>query len=71
MTMYDFEIKYKKGTEMPADILSWQPIQISAVSYPVQSYHAAAQDDTSCQNVSRSLLSQALPDDPHRALLIY
>ncbi len=70
MTLYDFELRYKKGSEMPADILSRQPLQVSAITYPHDSYAAAALNDTFCQDVSRYLLSQALPDDPLRAKII-
>ncbi len=70
LTMYDFELRYKKGSEMPADILSRQPLQISAVTYPNQSYAQAALNDTFCQDVSRYLLTKALPDDPIRSRIL-
>jgi len=70
MGMYNFELRYKKGSDMPADILSRQPVKVSAIAYPENSYQAAAQDDIFCQDVARYLLSQALPNDPIRAKII-
>ena len=33
LNMYDFDLQYKKGTEMPADILSRCPVEINATTF--------------------------------------
>ena len=68
MGMYDFEVVYKKGTLMPADVLSRKTV--NAINND-NSYVAAAQNDTFCQDVERYLLSQTLPSDPIRARILH
>ncbi|NBR25185.1 MAG: hypothetical protein EBU08_15700, partial [Micrococcales bacterium] len=68
MGMYDFELVYKKGKDMPADVLSRKTVNaINGES----SYITAAQNDVFCQDIERYLLSQTLPSDPTRAKIIH
>jgi len=64
MNMYDFQTVYKKGSEMPADILSRQPLQVSAVHTALSSYQKAVQNDPFCVSVAKYLLNGELPADP-------
>ena len=68
MGMYDFEVIYKKGSTMPADVLSRKTV--NAINGD-NSYIAAAQNDNFCQDVERYLLSQTLPSDPIRAKILH
>ena len=70
MGMYDFDIVYKKGQFMPADVLSRKPM-INAISTQDNSYRLAADADTFCQDVERYLVSGAVPSDPIRAKILH
>ncbi len=69
MGMYDFEIVYKKGSSMPADVLSRKPV-INAIQTD-NSYLAAADNDTFCQDAERYMLSQQVPADPVHAKILH
>jgi hypothetical protein len=68
MGLYDFDIVYKKGSTMPADVLSRKPL-VNAIQ-PDDSYKAAADNDTFCQDIERYLMSKQLPNDPIRASVL-
>jgi len=71
--MYDFQVVYKKGTLMPADVLSRKPIGNIAVNsiHGNDSYKSAAESDLFCQDVERYLLTKSLPSDPIRAKILH
>jgi len=51
MGMYTFDLVYTKGTVMPADILSRQPIKVSAIHQAQSSYQIAFQNDHSAKQL--------------------
>jgi predicted aspartyl protease len=69
MGMYDFQVVYKKGATMPADVLSRKPVVNSITTD--YSYKAAADNDLFCQDVERYLLTKSLPNDPIRAKILH
>jgi hypothetical protein len=71
--MYDFQVVYKKGMAMPADVLSRKPINNIAVNsiHGNDPYKSAAESDLFCQDVERYLLTRSLPSDPIRAKILH
>jgi hypothetical protein len=71
MGMYDFDVVYKKGTTMPADVLSRKPLSSVNAIQTDNSYKTAAENDLFCQDVERYLLTKSLPADPIRAKILH
>jgi len=68
MNTFDFEIIYKKGSEMPADYLSRN--LISAISWDSQELLQAQAADPLIKALKSFLLNQELPHDPKCQALV-
>ncbi len=66
MNTFDFEIIYKKGSEMPADYLSRN--LISAISWDSQELLQAQAADPLIKALKSFLLNKELPHDPNAKL---
>jgi len=66
MSMYDFDLKYKKGSEMPADILSRQPV--NAIDTQQVTLATSSLADGFCRDLRRFL--SGARDFSHRKLVI-
>jgi hypothetical protein len=62
MNTYDFDIVYKKGTEMPADYLSRN--LVSAISWEASQSQQAQAADPLLKALKQFLLNSVLPHDP-------
>ena len=62
MNTYDFEIMYKKGSEMPADYLSRN--LVNAISWEVSELQQAQAADPLLKALKEFLLNSQLPHDP-------
>ena len=70
MGLYDFQLVYKKGNSMPADVLSRKPVDAINATDDQNSYLIASRNDVFCQDIERYLNSQTLPSDAVRAKII-
>ena len=61
MGRYDFEIIYKKGSEMPADYLSRNVVNV--VSWDSDELAKAQENDPMLKAMKRYLLHRELPSD--------
>jgi hypothetical protein len=68
--LYDFQLVYKKGNSMPADVLSSKPVDAINTTDDQNSYLIASRNDVFCQDIERYLTSQTLPSDGVRAKII-
>ena len=50
MNLYDFDLKYKKGTEMPADILSRMPVDVN-MTEAIMDLSELTKQDRFCQDL--------------------
>ena len=68
MNEYDFEIFYKKGSEMPADFLSRNVV--GAISWDNEEFQKAQDQDPVCKAIKAYLLNRELPKDPKCEALV-
>ncbi len=68
MNTYDFEIMYKKGSEMPADYLSRN--LVNAISWEASELQQAQAADPLLKALKQFLLNSQLPHDPKCQSLI-
>jgi hypothetical protein len=69
MNTFDFEIMYKKGSEMPADFLSRNAI--NTINLQAEDLAQHQQQDPFLQQLRQFLLHKTLPADENTARLIY
>ncbi len=62
MNTYDFEITYRKGSEMPADYLSHN--LVAATSWDAANLQQAQNADPLLKAIKNFLLNKDLPQDP-------
>jgi hypothetical protein len=62
MNTYDFDIVYKKGSEMPADYLSRN--LVAAISWDTADLQQAQNSDPLLKALKYFLLNKELPHDP-------
>jgi len=68
MGRYDFEIRYKKGSEMPADYLSRNVVE--AISWETNDLQTAQENDNLLKALKNFLLNKELPKDQKCQTLI-
>ena len=65
LNMYDFDLQYKKGAEMPADILSRCPLEVNAATFEDSLRQDVAEDEF-CQELKSFVQGTRTPMDGNK-----